>query len=106
MAYVGTNPASSWQKCPELDERERSKLMYLAAALVTSADWREELSLVDDPALIPPSHSLRLCLTHLEDALGKMSVREAAQVLLDQDEPVREAGRALAWALEKFGQAP
>jgi hypothetical protein len=95
----------------EMDERELSKLWYLADALVSNAtNWQQILKVFaqsptnPSPALSKATTALREALERHASKLGasdpSVALKEVAAELLKRDEPVKDAGRAMAWALE------
>ena len=94
-----------------MNERELSKLWYIADALARNPlKWREILK-AGRAGPIDVSESLEVALDALEKSLKQHSaelggtghaaaLRVVAQDLLERQEPERDAGRALAWALE------
>ncbi len=95
-----------------MSERDLTKLLYLADAIVRSpSSWQKFFAALAEESFgtLPPQ--LQKSIDALHAALSRLSaaplpggpsevVRCAAHDLLQQDEPSKEAGRALAWALE------
>jgi hypothetical protein len=92
-----------------VDERELTKLWYLAAGIVRApTQWSKAFQAIESNGS-PPSQDLLKSLRALREALERHPsrsrdmdwLRTVAQELLSKGaEPSKDAGRALAWALE------
>jgi len=94
-----------------LDERELTKLWYVADAIVRApASWQTFFAALadrsDDRFVGRSSPRLQRSLKAIRDALqaereiNSDTVKRVAANLLKGEESARDAGRALAWALE------
>lgn len=90
-----------------MDERELTKLWYLADAIVRApSSWRKVFDAADgnDQLMVRPSPQLQKSIAAMRDALEKESkvtldtVKTVAAGLLRRDGAWKDAGRALAWA--------
>jgi hypothetical protein len=96
-----------------VDERDLTKLWYLAAAIVEApGHWRKACDAVDDQVASVP---LKRSLKALRDALDRKHSRPkdkawlkvvAEDLIAKSGEPAKDAGRALAWALENASHHP
>ena len=96
-----------------MEEREISKLYYLASAIVSNpSNFENLIDLVWTKAAIKPSNNLSMALQSLlcicknhkqrliDDTTNETLAEVAEELFKFNNEDVRQAGRALFWALE------